>query len=382
MKRQAGFTLIEVLVATAIMMIIAGSVYAALTNAIRTTEGVALLADTQENLRAGMNYVVRDIVQAGEGIPQGGIPIPNSAGPVSALNRPLPAGSTPSTFPTSWTVLPVISPGFQLGLPVLTPDPVTRGATVSGTASDIINVIYADTTLVDTNGHWLNEFPIYLNPGSTGTPGCATSNPNPFPAGSIVTTVSTTTETFDPSCIFIRVGNTALDAGGLIMLQSNSATALLTVSNVASNSITFSGGDAFNLNASGMTQGTITQLQPYSSATITATRIWMISYYISNVDPLRPQLMRQVNMNPPQAVGDVIENFNLLYEAVVPGTTPPSVTTNITSPTVAQLPYLRDVYVALYARSENPFSQNGVYFRNNLVTAVSIRSLNFFNEFR
>jgi hypothetical protein len=166
------------------------------------------------------------------------------------------------------------------------------------------------------------------------------------------------------------------------MLQSNSATALLTVSNVAGNSITFSAGDAFNLNASGMTQGTITQLQPYSSATITATRIWMISYYISNADPLRPQLMRQVNMNPPQAVGDVIEDFNLLYEAVVPGTTPPSVTTNITSPTVAQLPYLRDVYVALYARSENPFSQNGVYFRNNLVTAVSIRSLNFFNEFR
>src|SRR5947207_14011391 len=124
MKRQAGFTLIEVLVSTAIMMIIAGSVYAALTNAIRTTEGVALLADTQENLRAGMNYVVRDIVQAGEGIPQGGITIPNSGGgtPVSALKRPLPPGSTPPTFPTSWTVLPAISPGYQLGLPVLTPN--------------------------------------------------------------------------------------------------------------------------------------------------------------------------------------------------------------------------------------------------------------------
>ena len=380
MKRQAGFTLIEVLVATAIMMIIAGSVYAALTNAIRTTEGVALLADTQENLRAGMNYVVRDIVQAGEGIPQGGIPIPNSAGPVSALNRPLPPGSTPSTFPTSWTVLPAISPGYQLGLPVLTPDPVTRGATISGTASDVINMIYADTTLVDANGHWLNEFPIYLTPGA-GTPGCAASNPNPLPAGSIVTAGSTTTVTFDSTCIIIGVGNTALRAGDLIMLQSNSgATALLTISSVAGNSITFSAGDAFNLNASGKTSGTITQLQPY--ATITATRIWMISYYISNTDPLRPQLMRRVNMNPPQAVGDVVENFNLLYEAVVPGTTPPSVTTNITSPTIAQLPYLRDVYVSLYARSENPFSQNGAYFRNNLVTAVSIRSLNFFNEYR
>ena len=92
--------------------------------------------------------------------------------------------------------------------------------------------------------------------------------------------------------------------------------------------------------------------------------------------------MRQVNLNPAQAVGEVIENFSLLYDAVVPGSTPPSVTTNITSPTTAQLSYIRDVYVALYARSEDPFSQNGAYFRNNLVTAVSIRSLNFFNEFR
>ncbi len=58
MKRQAGFTLIEVLVATAVMMIIAAAVYSALTNAIHTTEGVTLLADTQQNLRAGMNYLV------------------------------------------------------------------------------------------------------------------------------------------------------------------------------------------------------------------------------------------------------------------------------------------------------------------------------------
>src|SRR5260370_25445973 len=116
MKREAGFTLIEGLVATAVMMIIAGAVYSALTDAIHTTEGVTLLADTQENLRAGMNYVVRDLVQAGEGIPQGGITIPNSGGgtPVSSLNRPLPTGSTPTTFPPSSTVLPPISPAHPL----------------------------------------------------------------------------------------------------------------------------------------------------------------------------------------------------------------------------------------------------------------------------
>ncbi|HVH71005.1 MAG TPA: hypothetical protein VNB49_07860, partial [Candidatus Dormibacteraeota bacterium] len=253
---------------------------------------------------------------------------------------------------------------------------------VTGAPSDIINVIYADGTLVDSNGHWLNEYPIYLNPGSTGTPGCAAANPNPYPAGSIVTTGGTTTITFDASCIIVGVGSTAIHAGDLIMLQSSGGMALLTVSSVAGNTLTFNAGDAFNLNASGLSQGTIAALQPYSSNTITATRIWMITYYISNADPQRPQLVRQVNMNPPQAVGDVVENFNVLYDTIVPGSRPPTVTTNITSPTLAQLPYIRDVYVSLYARSENPYSQNGTYFRNNLVTAVSIRSLDFFNQFR
>jgi hypothetical protein len=384
MKRQNGFSMIEALVATAMMMIIAGAIYTALADGINSTQGVTLIADTQENLRAGMNYVVRDLVQAGEGIPQGGITIPNSGGatPVSSLKRPVPIGSAVTTFPTTWTVLPAISPGYQLGLPILTPNPAIRGATLTGTNSDIINIAYADTTLVDTNNHTLNEFPIFLSPGTTGTAGCAASNPNPFPAGTIVTTGGTTTITFDASCIIIGVGNTALHAGDLIMLQgNNSVTALLTVSSVAGNSITFSSGDAFNLNASGLSAGTITQMQPYSSYTITATRIWLITYYINTTDPLRPQLMRQVNMNTPQPVGEVIENFSLLYDAVVPGTSPATVTTDISNPTVAQLPYLRDVYVALYARSEDPFNKNGKYFRNNLVTGVSIRSLNFYNQF-
>src|SRR4029077_14599995 len=109
----------------------------------------------------------------------------------------IPPATTPPTFPTSWTVLPAISPGYLLGLPVLTPNPVRGGPTITGTPSDIINVIYADTTLIDTNGHWLNEFPIFLSPGATGTPGCAAGNPNPFPAGSIITTGSSTTITFD-----------------------------------------------------------------------------------------------------------------------------------------------------------------------------------------
>ena len=62
------------------MLVILAATMGTLTDAIHATEGVTLMADTQENLRAGMNYIVRDLVQAGEGLPQTGITIPNTGG--------------------------------------------------------------------------------------------------------------------------------------------------------------------------------------------------------------------------------------------------------------------------------------------------------------
>lgn len=376
MKRPSGFTLVEVLIAVTVMMIILAVTLSMLTDAIHTVEGVSLLADTQQNLRAGMNYIVRDLVQAGVGIPQGGVTIPNTAG-VSAVTRPGPytaPATSFGTFPAAWTVIPAISPGFQLGVTTDT----------SGVNTDLINIIYADNTLIDLNLHWLNQFPVNTPGGGVGCGG-VTKTPN----GSIVTAGTTTTVTFDASCININTGNTALAAGDLILLQAAAGPmALLTVStaNLAGNSIVFSTADAYVLNNSGKTSGTIKQIQsPVGSgtyATTTASRIWMITYFIDKSIPTRPQLMRQVNLRPAQTVGDATENMQFIYDILNAGSTPPSVTTDVANPTLAQIPYIRDVYISLFARSESPFSVSKKYFRNNLQTAVSIRSLNFFNEFK
>jgi prepilin-type N-terminal cleavage/methylation domain-containing protein len=376
-KRETGFTLLEVLVAMTLMLIILGATVGTLTDAIHATQAVTLMADTQENLRAGMNYIERDLVQAGEGLPQTGITIPNT-GSVSAVNRPGPTGI--GTFPTSWTVLPDISPGNQLGL--------TTAA--SGVATDMITVIYADNTLIDSNQHWLNEYPINTPGGGTNCSG-ATPKPN----GTISTSGTTTTITFDSTCININTGNTALAVGDLILLQANGGgMALLTVSsaNLASNQIVFnSATDPFALNNSGKTSGTIAQLQSPAGSltytTTTATRVWMITYYLANStssagNPAVPMLMRQVNMRAAQPVGDVIENMQFYYDVLTAGSSPPVVTPEVANPTVAQLPYVRDAYVLLYARSETPYIVSQQYFRNNLETVVNIRSLNFYNQFQ
>lgn len=394
MKREAGFTLVELLTAIAVMAVILAATVGALTSAVQTTQAVTMMADTQENLRAGMNYMIRDLIQAGEGIPQNGLTIPNSGGgsPTSSVNSPGPGATT---FPTTWSSLPAVMPGFETG-------PIT---TTSGLATDTVTILYADSTLVSYNGateNWLNKYPI---------------NSASCPAGSITTVGTTTTVIFDPNCININNGNTSIHVGDLIILQNNNTTtvdmsttatntsttdsnghdALLYVSNVnlAANEIQFETGDPFNLNNSGQTVGTIAGIQSSTSPIaygnpVTATRIWMVTYYINNANPQIPMLMRQVNMNAPQAVGEVIENLQVYYDILNPGASPPALLANGAGSTqwesipAGDNPYIRDAYIILSARSDSllMLSKQTQYFRNNLSTVVSMRGLDFYNKFQ
>jgi prepilin-type N-terminal cleavage/methylation domain-containing protein len=371
-RQQKGFSLIEVLIATAIMVGIVGATVGALTDATRATQAVVMMADTQENLRAGLNYISRDLTQAGEGIPQGGITIPT--------NTVIWPG-TGGKFPATWSVIPAISPGYQKG-------PTT---TTSNVSTDVLTIVYGDTTLQDTNftpAHWLNEYPINLASSCAGG-----SITNSGSAPNITTTV-----TFDATnCVHINTGNTGLAVGDLILLQNNAsacsggnsivasaacdtnanggsmALRTITAVNTASNRITFAPGDAFALNGSATVS---------TSATWTATRVWMITYYIDNSNSARPQLMRQVNLKGGIAVGDVIENFQVFYDLLNPNANPPAIlASEQENPAVANLQYIRDAYVFLAARSSTTYGTTGKYFRNNLETVVSIRGLAFYNEF-
>src|SRR5580658_3583180 len=119
MKLQKGFSLIELLVAMAILLIVVSVATTAIIQAQHVSEAVALEANVQENLRAGMHFLVRDLTQAGEGIPAAGISIPNTAAGVSNIVRPgTPAASifeNAAVPATTYTVLPPVIPGFQLG---------------------------------------------------------------------------------------------------------------------------------------------------------------------------------------------------------------------------------------------------------------------------
>src|SRR5277367_1118087 len=381
MKLQKGFSLIELMVSMGIVVTVVAIATGTLMQAEHATTAVSYMANTQENLRAGMHFMVRDLLQAGEGIPQGGVSIPYTA--TSAVNRP----GTATTFLNTYITMPAITPGWKAGQFATSLNPST-GATLTGIQTDIIYIIYADNVLVDSpaTNHYLYSYPVIQAAPST-----------PVCAGTISATGASVT--LAPACFTMPGTTNPITTGNLIMFHNQNGTALEYVTSVAGQTINFAAGDPAGLNQTGLANGTVAKLAttPGVFPPTTVTRVWMVTYYINSATATDPQLIRQVNypgypaggpVNPPQAIADDIENLGFSYDITSSTDAAgvyPNGPGNAAQPVLPDTPaQIRAVNVFLAGRSENTYEAQStpVFLRNNLSTQVSIRSLSFTNQFQ
>jgi prepilin-type N-terminal cleavage/methylation domain-containing protein len=68
-ERQGGFSLIELLVAMAITLIVSGAIYGLLTGGQNAFRREPELTERQQNIRLGMDMIMRDVANAGAGLP-------------------------------------------------------------------------------------------------------------------------------------------------------------------------------------------------------------------------------------------------------------------------------------------------------------------------
>jgi prepilin-type N-terminal cleavage/methylation domain-containing protein len=373
MKKNRGFTLIEILVALAVSLIVLGAAFMMFRDSTKVNNNATQAADMSDNVRAGLNMIVQDLIQTGTGIPVGGISIPNTPNAAGCntgllVNRPPAALGLKFQGPNAANsgcnvILPAIEPGNALGPKIVSPDGT------SGPPTDIITMMYADNTLA------LDQKPI-------NGPKC--------PAGSIASDGSTIT--FDPACVVLGAAGIPVNPGDLIMIYNanNSNGVLQTVTAVAGQTLTFAGGDAFNLNGRTTTEtaGTIKQLQnadgtyPFTSC----TRIWMITYYLdATADPVHPMLMREVNFNNPAPVAESFENLQFAFN-LADGTSPPPVNQAavpvVPAPTGDNENQIRSVNVYVGARTANRTAGSALYMRTNQSTQVALRSMAYFNTYK
>jgi len=336
MKSEAGFSLAEFLVSMVLTMVVLGISLATFNDSVSLNQLAGLVADTDQNLRSGLSMLTRDLIQAGEGIPTGGVPVP-SGGASTPINRPGPVGVA-YTFPAG-TVVPAVTPGAALG------------PTIALQPTDLVTVLYADPTLP------LNTAPLVaINaPGSRAT--------------------------VDPA-IAITDPDTAVQAGDLIMFSNAVGNALQEVTGTdGAQTMFFDQGDPLNLNQPAAAQGTLVRLQssPGVYPPTTATRVVMVSYYIDASNPAGPRLVRQIGAGPRLAVALGVENLQFSFDLVDGATNP----TNVKTPVAPNSPHeIRKVNVFLSARSEAASRRTGQWFRNSLATQVSLRSLSFVDRYR
>jgi Tfp pilus assembly protein PilW len=374
-NKLSGFTLVEFAVSMAVTTTALLATMLAFRTATFSNQNVTQHEDMADNIRAGLNLLEQDLIMTGMGVPTGGITIPSYAattacpGGTSNLNRPLLTGTT--KFPTCNLTLPAIEPGHQLG-PLITPPDATTLAN-----TDIVTVVYVDntssstTTIVGMNAEPIN----------------GTSCPN----GSISATGSTVT--FDSNCFnlsTLSASGVQINPGDLIMFSNANGNALQVVTSVSGQTLSFAGGDAFNLNdMTSATGGTIKQLQNSTTSgttttyngtypLTTATRIWMISYWLDNVaDPIHVRLDRAVNFNTPQPVGETLENLQFTFNFN------DGVAVNeVTIPSGYSESQIRSVNVTMSTRSTSILNQTKQYSRENFQTQLSLRSMAYVNRYQ
>jgi hypothetical protein len=330
MKQEQGFSLIEVLLSSTIAMILLSQTMGILNDSLGHHKKASQMTDLEQNLRAGMNLVVRDFISAGWGTPTGGLSIASGAG-ASAVNRPGPPGAN-LTFD-----LPMIAA-------------VNPGAGLGPNNTDMVNILFADSLLP------LNQSPL----ASIGANGSSAT----VSAGTRITGISN-----------------PIRAGDLIAFNNALGNTVQCVTRVNGQVMFFDAGDPFNLNQTAASQGSIVQLKSGGSyPPTTATRVWLATYYLDfTTNPDMPRLIRRINFYQGEPVALVLDDFQLTYD-LVDGVNNPA---NVASPADPYSPnQIRKANISLSGRTSTRIENTAQFLDRTLTTQVSLRSLSFVDRYR
>jgi prepilin-type N-terminal cleavage/methylation domain-containing protein len=348
---QRGFTLLELMVSMALGLIVMASLTSLFKTGMNSTMLVTQRAETQQNMRAAIDLMVKDIGMAGAGLPSGGIQLPNGTGWNGASKYACDQGGTchvpTHAYPTNNYMYGII-PGFSNGVEASAVIPAAPAS-----INDSITSIYCDYNFP------LFEYDVTFVGGTGGQISLAVdalyvANPPPAAnaAGGIV-------------------------QGDLIMLSNSIGTAVGEVSNVTATTITFNDLDPLNINQSGAQFNNIKFIS--GGANTVAYRLQAVTYYLTvPAAGQTPRLMRQVNGLIPVPVADDIINLQFAFDTYNNG----ALDANQANPLgVAESPNnIQKVNILVMGQS---IINNGNKAQNMyLATSVSARNMAFRNRYQ
>ncbi len=349
-----GFSLVELLVAMALGLIVLAATTQLFKNGMDATRMVTQSSEMQQNVRATLNLIAKDVSMAGSGLPSGGLSLPSGAGSVPSLFAVDPTQSwlANNGYPNNFMfgIIPGAGNGIELGGPA--------NIAATGTGSDAITAIYADYAFP------LNQYTTAIPAANPLGDKVTFTPPVPLPVG------------------FPAIqGPTGLQVGDLILFTNNLGSAVGEVTGIApgagtSTDISFANGDPLKINQTGAAGGNIKSIIG-GGATI-GTRIWAVTYFIevpAAATSQPPRLMRQVNGQKPVPVADNIINLKVTYD-VCNGVNGPNCS-GIPNPLIAPFSPSQINKVNLQVMGQTLNSYGNKSLSTVLTTSVSTRSLSF-----
>jgi prepilin-type N-terminal cleavage/methylation domain-containing protein len=307
---QHGFSLLELMIASIIglfLMVAMTSVFRQVTAAAFT---ITQRAETQQNMRAGIELMAKDISLAGAGLPNGGLQLPSATPIKIACNQGGTCYVPAATYPNGNYMTGII-PGFGNG--------VENSAVISSApaaVNDSITSIYADYNFS------LNNFKFTFPPAAS-TP--ATVSLVAVPNASLPTNILAPGGLNVGDLLLFSVQNAGTGVGapngqGTSSVQIASAVAEITsIGGTGPWTIGFTSPDPLNFNQAGGLSAALAASTGVGD-TINVNRLYAVTYFLQ-VPPAggtvqTPRLMRQVNGLNAVPVADNIINLQFSYDVI------------------------------------------------------------------
>ena len=374
-KSQRGFSLLELMVASVIGIIVIMAMTQLFRMGMNATFTVTQRAETQQNMRAAIELMTKDLSMAGAGLPSGGLQMASATATKVACNQGGTCYVPGDVYPNSgsgvrnymYGILPGFNNGVQNGT-IITSAPAA--------VNDSITAIYCDYNFPLTN--FAFTFPNTTTANVAVVSAGVTPNNILAPGGLNV-----------GDLMLFVVSTPGNGTGALGTSSAQTASAVAEITGLPNNTtIDFATGDALNFNQTGANSlaATITNLGSNLGAgnTVTACRLYAVTYFLQ-VPPAgatvqTPRLMRQVNGLTAVPVADNIINLQFSYDIInsVLGT----MSANQSNPLGAGLSPALIQKVNMWVMGESLTSGGSKSSQSMyLASSVSARNMSFCNSY-
>lgn len=379
-KTESGFTLIEAMIAAIIGLVMMLAATAIFRQAMNTVFVVSQRAETQQNMRAAIELMSKDISMAGAGLPTGGLQLPTAGGSSKvACNQTgtcyisgdlYPSNISTGTSNYMFGILPGFDNGVEGG-------PI---AAASAAVNDSVTSIYCDYNFQLSNFTFTFPSTSQATVGLVATPNTAYPTNILAPGGLNV-----------GDLIFFLVATPGNGTGNQGTSSSQTAAVVAEITGLPNNAeIQFASGDALNFNQSVAATNSLAytinslgaNLGTATGNSVTACRLEAVTYFLqvpaAGGTVQTPRLMRQVNGLNAIPVADNIINLQFTYDIINSVTS--TINANISNPIASGLSPGLSQKVNMWVMGQGLTSGNNRSQSMYLASSVSLRNMSFCNS--